>query len=87
MVKSKAKFGVCVMNDNVNSFERVIQIFQDIFSWDITQAGNCATVIHNKGEYIVKVFDSEKAALFVAQLLRGQGLTTKLIIDKSGKII
>lgn len=75
------------MNDSVNSFDRVIQIFQDVFSWDITQAGNAAMLIHNRGEYIVKVFDKEDSALYIAQILRRQGLNTKLIIDKSGKII
>lgn len=80
------KFGVVVLNDSVNSFNHVIDVFQEIFCWDITQSHNCANVIHNKGEYAVKWFDHEKSALFVAELLRSRGLKTKIIIDRDVEI-
>jgi ATP-dependent Clp protease adapter protein ClpS len=80
------KFGICVLNDSVNSFEYVVKAFQDIFGWDVTQAGNCANIIHLRGEYVVKWLDSEDTALFLAQVLRGKGLNVKLIIDKNATI-
>lgn len=75
-----------VVNDDINSFDHVIHTLQDVFSYDVTQAANCADLVHRKGGYVVKWFDNEQAALYVAQVLRSRGLTTKLIIDKSETI-
>lgn len=74
------------MNDSVNSFQSVITTLQDLFSWDITQAANCANIIHNKGEYIVKWLDSEDAAMFTLRILKAKGMKAKLIVDKNAKI-
>ena len=80
------KFGVCIMNDSVNSFEHVTHTLQDVLSWDITQAANCASITHYKGEYVVKWLDSEEAALYVAQVLHSSGLKVKIITDKNATI-
>lgn len=74
------------MNDSDNSFQTIITTLQDLFSWDITQAANCANIIHNKGEYIVKWLDSEDAAIFTIRILKAKGIKTKLIVDKNAKI-
>lgn len=80
------RFGVCVVNDSVNSFNYVTNTLQDLFSWDITQAENCTYLIDRKGEYVVKWFDSEESALYVAAVARRKGLNTKIIIDKNETI-
>ncbi len=80
------KFGVAVLNDDKTSFDQVISAFQDVFCWDITQAHNCANIIHHKGEMVLKWFDHEDTALYVAQVLRAQGLKTKIIIDKNAEV-
>ena len=80
------QFGVVVLNDDTTSFQRVISVFQDVFSWDITQSHNCANIIHHKGEMVVKWFDHEKTALYVAEVLRSRGLKTKIIIDRNAEI-
>lgn len=80
------QFGVAVLNDDTTSFDSVIDAFQQVFCWDITQAHNCANIIHNKGEYVIKWFDHEKTALYVAGVLRSRGLKTKIIIDKNAEI-
>lgn len=80
------KFGVALMNDSVNTFDDVIEALQEVLNWDVTQSANSANIVHAKGEYILKWFDSEDIALLVATQLRMKGLNTKLIIDKSGTI-
>lgn len=80
------KYGILIMNDSVNSFQYVINMLQDLFSWDITQASNCANIIHNKGEYVVKWLDSEDAAVFVIKILKSKGMKAKLVVDKNATI-
>lgn len=80
------RFGVVVLNDSVNSFDSVIKALQDVFNWDVTQAANCAYIVHNKGEYVVQWYDCEKTALYASGLLRLKGLTVKLLIDKTASI-
>tara|TARA_R110000868_G_scaffold268036_2_gene527277 strand:+ start:212 stop:469 length:258 start_codon:yes stop_codon:yes gene_type:complete len=80
------KFGVCVLNDSVNSFEDVIEVFQAVFGWDITQAANCANIIHHKGEYTVKKVDSRPVAMFIAKSLKSKGLSVKVVTDNNETI-
>ena len=61
------KFGVCVVNDDQHSFDFVIQSLQEIFSWDTTQAANCALLVDARGEFVVKWYDQEQPALMAAQ--------------------
>lgn len=77
------KFGVAVLNDDNTSFDQVISAFQEVFCWDITQAHNCANIIHNKGEMVLKWLDYEDTALYIAEVLRSRGLKTKIIIDRN----
>ena len=83
----KPLFGVVVMNDNYNSFDQVIATFQEIFNWDITQAGNCANIIHNAGEYAVKWFESQKVAMMYAKVLMAKGLSVKIISNRNEESI
>lgn len=80
------QFGVCVLNDSVNSFNDVVQAFQAVFGWDVTQAANCANIIHNRGEYIVKKVDSKQIAMFIAKSLKSKGLSVKVVTDKNENI-
>lgn len=43
-----------VYNDDHNSFEHVIRTFMEILRHSITQAEQCAWIIHNKGKCSVK---------------------------------
>ncbi len=80
------KFGIVVLNDSVHSFNDVIKVFQMLFGHDETQAANCANIIHLKGEYAVKWYDSEKDALMMAEKLRSYGLSVKILLDKTTEI-
>lgn len=80
------KYGVCIMNDSVNTRKYVTVTLQDLFNWDITQASNCVNIIDHKGEYVVKWFDSESIAIYIAKILKMKGLKTKLVVDKTQTI-
>lgn len=43
-----------VWNDNVNTFEWVIETLVDICGHSAEQAEQCAMIIHNQGKYAVK---------------------------------
>lgn len=46
-----------VWNDNVNTFEWVIETLIEVCGHDEQQAEQCALIIHNKGKYAVKQGD------------------------------
>ena len=80
------KFGVCVLNDSTHTFDEVTDILKEIFSWDVTQAANCAHIIDNQGKYVVKWFDKNQTALYVVDFLQQRGLTVTIITDKTQTI-
>lgn len=47
-------YSLVVWNDEVNTFEWVIETLVDICSHSQEQAEQCAFLIHNKGKYAVK---------------------------------
>jgi len=47
-------FSLIVWNDEVNTFEWVIETLVEICGHSIEQAEQCAMIIHTKGKYAVK---------------------------------
>lgn len=41
-------------NDNINSFDHVINSLQEVCNYDELQAEQCALITHLKGEYTIK---------------------------------
>ena len=52
--KNTDKKNIVVYNDDVNSFEWVIQSLMEICEHDSMQAEQCATLVHYKGKCDVK---------------------------------
>ena len=52
-------FQIVVWNDEVNTFEWVIETLIDVCGHSQEQAEQCALFIHNKGKYAVKKGDYE----------------------------
>ena len=44
-----------VWNDEVNTFEWVIETLVDVIGQSVEQAEQCAMIIHSKGKYAVKL--------------------------------
>ncbi len=49
-----APYSLIVWNDEVNTFEWVIETLIDICGHSFEQAEQCAMIIHHKGKYAVK---------------------------------
>jgi ATP-dependent Clp protease adaptor protein ClpS len=64
----KGRYEVVVVNDNVNTFEHVINCLIEVCNHNYYQAGQCATIIHNKGECSVFV-DTHKECTSVCEEL------------------
>lgn len=50
-------FSLIVWNDEVNTFEWVIETLVDVCGHSIEQAEQCAMIIHLRGKYAVKTGD------------------------------
>lgn len=63
---------IVVFNDDINTFEHVIETFIDILNHSEEQAEQCAMIIHTKGKCKVKNGSYEKLEpMCLAILLRG----------------
>ena len=73
-------FQLIVWNDEVNSFEWVIQTLVDVCQHSTEQAEQCAMIIHTQGKYGVKngSYDSLKP-MCDAITERGIGATIEMI--------
>jgi ATP-dependent Clp protease adaptor protein ClpS len=54
MTDTDDPFSLIVWNDEVNSFEWVIQTLIEVCGQSVEQAEQCAMIIHTKGKYAVK---------------------------------
>lgn len=54
LTKTTSPFQIVVWNDDVNTFEWVIETLVDICGHSYEQAEQCAFIIHHSGKYAVK---------------------------------
>ncbi|MCX6323481.1 MAG: ATP-dependent Clp protease adaptor ClpS [Sphingobacteriales bacterium] len=54
MTELESTFSLLVWNDEVNTFEWVIETLMEICGHSEEQAEQCAMIIHNNGKYAVK---------------------------------
>lgn len=67
-----------VWNDEVNTFDWVIQSLMDVCGHDNEQAEQCAWIIHYKGKYTVKIGPMKKLSVMREALVdRGIGATVE----------
>lgn len=57
LTESVPSFSLIVWNDEVNTFDWVIETLIEVCGHDQEQAEQCALFIHNKGKYAVKKGD------------------------------
>lgn len=76
-------FSLIVWNDEVNTFEWVIQTLIDICGHSEEQAEQCAMLIHTKGKYAVKQGDFDTLKIMCDAITeRGIGATIETLADK-----
>ncbi|MHA4811830.1 ATP-dependent Clp protease adaptor ClpS [Flavitalea flava] len=54
LTDSDDPFSLIVWNDEVNTFEWVIETLMEVCGQTVEQAEQCAMIIHSKGKYSVK---------------------------------
>lgn len=71
-------YSIVLFNDDVNSFDWVIQSLIEVCEHTATQAEQCAWIVHHKGKYIVK--SGEKRDMIDRCLaLMDRGLTSEVV--------
>jgi len=82
LTESEDPCSLIVWNDEVNTFEWVIETLIEICGQSVEQAEQCAMLIHTKGKYAVKrgTYDDLKP-LCDAITDRGIGATIEVIAD------
>lgn len=55
-------------NDNVNSFDSVIDSLMQILGYNIYQAEQCALIVHNTGKCMLKEGSIEELEVFMLKL-------------------
>ena len=76
-------FSLIVWNDDVNTFEWVIETLIEVCSHSQEQAEQCAMLIHTKGKYAVKNGDYETLKPMCDAITdRGIGATVETLADK-----
>lgn len=70
-------YSIVLYNDDVNTFEFVIESLVDLCDHDPIQAEQCAHIVHFKGKCGVKKGDFEMLKPICEELLR-RGLSSKI---------
>jgi ATP-dependent Clp protease adaptor protein ClpS len=76
-VEEKLSHKIVIYNDDVNTFEHVIECLQKYCSHKMIQAEQCAHIIHFNGKCDVKNGDFEDLVV-IKQTLNEKGLTAKI---------
>ena len=76
--RKNIKYNIVLKNDNQNSFEHVINCLMEICYHNYYQAGQCAYIVHRKGECVVYEAPEDEARE-IYELLRDEGLNIELI--------
>lgn len=73
----KKKYQLVLLNDDVNSFEDVMDSLCEVLGHNIYQAEQCATIVHNNGECVIYYGDKEDLE-FYQKVLESDGLNVKV---------
>jgi ATP-dependent Clp protease adaptor protein ClpS len=76
-VKKKSNNEIVLFNDDVNTFDHVINCLVDICQHSREQAEQCAWIVHLKGKCVVKV-GSFKVLLPICVSLLDKGLSAEI---------
>ena len=75
-------FSLIVWNDEVNTFEWVIETLMEVCKHSLEQAEQCAMLIHTKGKYAVKRGSYDELKPFCDAITeRGIGATIEIMSE------
>ncbi|HEY4061221.1 MAG TPA: ATP-dependent Clp protease adaptor ClpS [Puia sp.] len=73
-------YSLIVWNDEVNTFEWVIETLMEVIGHSLEQAEQCAMIIHTKGKYAVKRGSYDELKPFCDAITeRGIGATIEIL--------
>ena len=73
----KSNYNLCLYNDNINSFDRVVRTLSKVLNWSVYQSEQCALIAHEKDRTILKS-GSYLELRQQSNLLRKAGITATL---------
>ncbi len=76
--KEVKKFEILLFNDDVNTFDFVIDSLIDVCEHTLEQAEQCAYLVHYKGKCAVKTGEFEELKPRCSQLLQ-RGLSAEIV--------
>lgn len=81
MSKRAKHIGLVVFHNDLNNERFLAEVFKQCLGYHYSQAANCAHVIFNRGEYIVKSFKAseQEKARAVLSVLHEYDIPAKLI--------
>ncbi|MES2838215.1 MAG: ATP-dependent Clp protease adaptor ClpS [Bacteroidota bacterium] len=74
---SITKYGLIIYNDDVNTFDHVIETLIDVCGHDSVQAEQCTMLIHYKGKCDVKHGSFKELSPMCEEILR-RGISAKI---------
>tara|TARA_Y100000310_G_scaffold108363_1_gene106803 strand:- start:134 stop:388 length:255 start_codon:yes stop_codon:yes gene_type:complete len=77
MMIDKSNYNLCLYNDNINSFDRVVRTLSKVLDWSVYQSEQCALIAHEKDRTILKS-GSYLELRQQSNLLRKAGITATL---------
>lgn len=55
-----AGYAIVVYHDDLNQLEFLAEVIGTIFGYEKSQALNCAHIVHNRGEYLIRRFPASQ---------------------------
>lgn len=71
------QYQLLLLDDNVNSFDDVIDILIDMCGYTLYQAEQCALIVNNNGEVVIRT-GTKSAITKLHKTLTTEGLTVKI---------
>jgi ATP-dependent Clp protease adaptor protein ClpS len=82
LVSGENPHSLIVWNDEVNTFEWVIETLMEVIGQSLEQAEQCAMIIHTKGKYAVKTGSYNELKPFCDAITeRGIGATIEILSE------
>ena len=79
--KARKTASLILLNDDVNSFNEVMEALQDVIGMNQFQAEQCAILVHSKGECVIQKSDIRKINMLADVLVHDYGLN--IMVDHS----
>jgi len=77
--KKGERYQIVVFNNDEMSFAYVIDALQSVLGYELTQASNCANLIHTRDEYVVKSYAELSHAEAAFEMLSEFGFRCDII--------